>query len=239
MPVFYLRAFIVFLLLSIRVNGFDSPHSPKYILLLPDNYDSTKTYPLFVALHGNGGDAAGFSNLFKVFKNLPVIFALPQGQFARLDGGYSWYFETNDREMWESTDFLASDLVYETILDVKAKFKISDVYLFGFSQGASVAYMTGFKHPVGITGIAAVGGGLPAIDVKGSVVKLENLTNALKIKILVARGLDDPYARRTGYDYQVKFLKEKNFAVKDFQYTGKHEITYELMDKVFEWMGVK
>jgi len=211
----------------------------KYIVLLPKDYDSTKTYTLFVALHGNGGDAAGFSNLFKIFSDLPVIFVLPQGQFAKLDGGYSWYFETNDRDMWEATDYLAPDLVSETITEMKTKHKIGNIYLFGFSQGASVAYMTGFRHPEGITGVAAVGGGLPTIDGKGSVIKSADLLKAVQIKIFIARGMDDPYARRTGYDRQVNFLKEKNFAVTNFEYTGKHEITYELMDRVFRWMEVK
>lgn len=211
----------------------------QFILKLPADYDSTKTYPLLVALHGNGGDAPGLAGVFNSFSGLPVIIAVPQGQYAKLDGGYSWYFETADRDLWETMDLNAAETVIETIKEVKKKHRIGDVYLFGFSQGASVAYMTGIKYPKVIKGIVAAGGVMPEIDVKGSVLKSADVINAVNVKILAARGMDDPYLKRSRFENQVEYLKKKNYNVTSFEYTGTHQVTTELLNNIFEWMGVR
>lgn len=206
------------------------------IVKLPDNYNPAETYPVLFALHGNGGDAAGLASLFNEYSQAPVIIAVPQGLYSKYSGGYSWFFETNDKDLWEAGDPLTVDNITSHITELKSKYKIGKVYIFGFSQGASVAYMTGLKNPTVVRGIAAVGGSLPDIDVKGSIITSAEVNNAVGLKVLIARGTGDPLASRDSYDRQVDFFKTRNFTLTNFQYMGAHELNNEILGRIFLWI---
>lgn len=211
----------------------------KIIVKLPDNYDANKTYPVLFALHGNGGDAQSMANMFNAYTSMEVIFVFPQGQYTKALGGYSWYLETSNKAIWEMGDLFSADNIIEAMNEVKNYYKISNAFIFGFSQGASVAYMAGLKYSSKIKGIAAVGGILPEIDVAGSVIKTADINNAVNLKILIARGAIDSTVPKENSDFQKEFFNTKGFDVVNFEYAGGHEITTALLQKIFIWMNEK
>ena len=212
----------------------------KIILRFPESYDATKYYPLLVALHGNGGTAASLAQIFSSHKNNEVILAFPEGQYPKLIKdfiGYSWYYETNDRGLWRYLDMTSVEQVHEVIDVITSKYNIEKTYIFGFSQGASLAYTVGFKYPEKVFGVAAVGGSLPEIDVWGSIVTSNEINKAENVKFLIARGNSDRLCKKSKFISQTEFVESKGFTSTIFEYKGGHYITTELLDNLYDWIN--
>ena len=56
-------------------------------VLLPIGFNEDVAYPLLVVLHGNGGTAETFLQLFRGYRKKHMIVAAPQGQYSRLISG--------------------------------------------------------------------------------------------------------------------------------------------------------
>lgn len=209
----------------------------KIRIKLPENYNIEKNYPVLILLHGNGGNAYDMSEVFASYKKFPVIIAIPEGQYPKSSiAGYSWYFETNSKQLWERFDILAAESIMETVNELKNSYRCSDFYIMGFSQGASLAYMTGLLFPQKIKGVAAIGGILPEIDIAGSTIKSTHIENAKYLKLLIARGISDPLVEKKIYDQQVEFFKSHKFSLMEYEYQGGHNLSQEIILKIFQWI---
>jgi len=130
---------------------------------LPFDYDSDsgRSYPLVVGLHGYGGDAEHFFIAGKLFAEAGIIYAVPQAPYTFLSSnrlGYSWSIrDTNDQEANDRSSALTIDYVLDVVEELKAQYQVSDVYLFGFSQGGAYTYMTALEHPDLFAGLIAFG----------------------------------------------------------------------------------
>jgi phospholipase/carboxylesterase len=212
-------------------------NSRTIMIQFPVPFDTLKSYPLLIALHGNGGNASDLASWFGYYKDKPLIIALPQGQYASAYGtGYSWFYETKDRSKWEEADSLSVENILSVINEVTSNHKIDGVYMMGFSQGASLAYMTGLKNPGRITGIIAVAGILPEIGQIGSVLKVHDIQKASQVRILIARGISDNMVSRAYFTKQKTFFNIQGFPVTDMEFTGGHTLTKELLDYMFQWI---
>lgn len=218
-----------------KIHYLNGDKAQGYVVLLPGNYNSTESYPVLITLHGNGGDAGSMAGAFEAYSRLPVIIVAPQGQYPKARG-YSWFNETVDKSKWEVEDKKCIDYLVQIIKDVQKYYKMDNLFLLGFSQGASLAYMAGFRHPSMFRGIAAIGGSLPAIDTEGSVVKMEDIKNADGLKVFVARGVDDSLVPKRFYDYQIKFLNENDYDVDSYEYNGPHDLTADLLREIYRWL---
>lgn len=214
---------------------FRSP-SLTAILKLPEHYDSAQTYPLLVALHGNGGTAAEFDSGLSSLDRASILLAVPQGEYPKPAGGYSWFFETAERGLWETNDTRTVDHVIELIGAIGTRYRIGKVFVLGFSQGASLAYMTGLRNPSLVTGIVAIGGLLPEVDREGSIVHAADLVNGRSVKVLVARGGSDPYVNRTVFTHQRDLLASHGYAATAYEYAGGHYLTRDLLARVGNWI---
>lgn len=214
----------------------------KYRVKLPDNYIKGQPYPVLIMLHGNGGDGLNFSSAFSDYKKQPIIMVFPEGQYAKpIQGtvGYSWYYETNDKKMWEKYDRLTVDNLIPIINAVKNEYNSGTVCVFGFSQGASLALMAGLLYPDYFKGAVAVGGSMPDIDVSGSIITSLDVKKAANLKVYIARGKSDFSVKKELFDIQKNFFEDNDFDYEAYEYDGGHQITYELMDKILNWMKTK
>lgn len=214
----------------------------QIILRFPKNYKTGHSYPLLVFLHGNGGTAQSSTLFFQNYSNSEIIMAFPEGQYPKLVNGaigYSWYLETKDKSVWEIADNYSVENIAAYIKVINSTYKIGKVYVFGFSQGASLAYMTGFKYPELVNGVISVGGILPEIDKFGSVVSSKDLENAKQLKFFISRGKKDNLIKKKQFVYQEKFLNENEFDVLSIEYDGGHFLTEELIDEILDWIGSK
>jgi len=212
------------------------PYPQRVLLMLPRGFNPKVRYPLIVAFHGHGGDIKGFSIAFSGFRDLPVLIAIPEGEYLMGGGGHSWYVQTKDRNLWEEADGKSVARALEAISEITSSYPVDKVYTFGFSQGASMAYMVGLGHPALVTGVAAVSGYLPEVDQSGSLLHEATIAKAKNVRIFIARGADDALVGREVYTRQIEYLKGKGFAVTAFEYPGGHTLTGLLMGRMWKWL---
>jgi len=210
--------------------------SLKAYLAFPVGYDSTLAYPLLVALHGNGGSAADFAPVFTPFKGESLVVALAQGEYARSDGGYSWYYETNDPRLWEPYDRRSMNTLVELIGAIRARYRIGKVFVLGFSQGASLAYLTGLMNPPLVTGVLAIAGGLPEVDEVGSIVHSQDVAAARGVRVFIARGFADAAMPHEAFVAQRDFFTANGYEVTALEFAGGHYFTADLVAGIRQWL---
>jgi phospholipase/carboxylesterase len=218
-----------------RESVFPSP-SLEAILREPAGFDSARTYPLLVALHGYGDDAAGFLRAFQPATWAHCFVAVPEAEYPLPNGGFSWFQLTRDRSPWEAADRRTAAAVVGLIGALRRSYRIGPVFVLGFSQGAALAYLIGFLHPGLVSGVLAISGRLPPIDTLGAIVRSADLEAARIVPVFVARGRDDQAVGRRSFVDQAAFLAAHGFAVTHFEFAGGHDLPAEVMDRAMRWV---
>ncbi len=208
----------------------------EYILMRPRDYEPERVYPLLVALHGFGGDAKDMARAFESYAGLPVLIAVPQGEYARPRGGFSWFLVTRDRSQWPRTDERSVSRVVRCIAAVKARERVGKVVVFGFSQGASLAYLTGLRNPGLVDGIAAVAGSLPPVDEEGAILGQDQIGRARRVAVFIARGTDDPLIDAQSFARQKDFFGSHGYRIEALSFEGVHQLTLPLLTRMWSWM---
>ena len=105
---------------------------PELQVVLPEQYDAQKKYPLFVALHGGGGNMTGFQEVWKSDELIKsFITAYPQSSQIITMNGYTWTQDI-EKSKQEITD------VYHKVLKMYSVDE-NQVIIGGFSSGAIAA----------------------------------------------------------------------------------------------------
>jgi phospholipase/carboxylesterase len=210
---------------------------PCYVHL-PDGYDSTKSYPLVIGLHGYGSNPEQFARVYERAGRPGFIFAVLRAPYALNAGkelGYSWttWSESDStvqkRSLWFSTDYVA-----EAAAQLAARYPTTGTWLLGFSQGCGMAYVAGIKHPSLFKGIIGFGGGLDTLNFAAA-----DYAAAKGLKVFAAHGKED---RVVEYRYGTTtrdFLKRKGFNVTFVDFKGGHTVAEEPLKQAVKWMGVK
>jgi len=110
------------------------------------------------------------------------------------------------------------------------------VIVFGFSQGASMAYMLGLLNPALVWGVVAVSGYLPEIDGAGSIVHAQDVTDARSVQMFIARGSSDGIVGRDAFVSQRDLFTSRGYSVTTLEYVGNHYLTDELLGQVLLWL---
>ena len=214
---------------------FPSPRL-EAILRTPAGYDSSRTYPLLVALHGYGDAATPFAAAFASGTWARVFVAVPEAEYPLPNGGYSWFHLTDDRSLWPERDGRTVEAVAGLIDALRARYRIGPVFLLGFSQGAVLAYQVGLLHPSRVAGILAISGAVPPIDTAGAIVRSEDLERARRVRLFVARGRDDARAGRRSFLDQAAFFAARGFTVTRYEFAGGHDLPAEVMERAARWL---
>jgi poly(3-hydroxybutyrate) depolymerase len=116
----------------------------RYVIYLPPNYNRSMSYPAVIGLHGSGGSAMDYANVWKseADKN-GFMFAFPQSP---------------DTQGWDIRTVNA--FVVAVADDVKANYNITNMYLTGHSAGARMIVTIALLNPR-FRGVAQVDGALP------------------------------------------------------------------------------
>ena len=152
--------------------------SREYVLSVPKTYDAGRSYPLIVALHGDGGDASGFVAFSKLDASTgdDAIIAYPN-QSVDL---FTPYDQNTDQKL------------IERVIDaVKQKYSIdaSKIWGFGYSKGGYQLNEIACKKPGILTAMAIHAGGAPQPDGNGNI----SCPAAVGLPVFVTHGgNDDP-----------------------------------------------
>ncbi|HSQ35884.1 MAG TPA: hypothetical protein VLQ89_07835 [Candidatus Binatia bacterium] len=213
----------------------------ELLVKIPKKIDMTRTYPLLIGLHGNGDNSENMlAVMANTLKKEPLILAAPQGAYANfplLSGQhFSWEIQTRDRELWKMADPLVVENLMQAVQALKEKYPISKVYFLGFSQGAAYAFLAGFKYPGLAAGVISVGGVFPETGKEYSILDEAEIANGVKFRVFIAQG-DKDSKIPTGYGAKTADkLKNLGYEVEYLEYEGGHEISPELLKKIYAWM---
>ena len=131
-----------------------STDSTLCLFSVPPDYDPGRAYPVLVALHGGGSNAAMFHDLWlPVTQSAGTVLVTPQGGQPFSAGiGYTWG-ESGGTVVQRCLDVVLS----------KVNINRTAIFIAGFSDGGRLAYDLAFHHPDVFAGCAAlgVGFGLP------------------------------------------------------------------------------
>jgi len=203
----------------------------------PDNFDSTKTYPLLILLHGNGANAESYMSLRDRMGATNFFVAAPQGPYPRklLESNkpsYSWFFLTRNKELWKEADPMVITYILNVVDEIKGKYKISGVYLLGHSQGGALAYMTGIKNPDKVNGIICYGAPNP----KEFINKADLRLTSTKLPIFISHGWSDQAVLFDEAQETKNLLKDYGFNVTFKPFQGGHWLEINTLIEAKNWI---
>jgi phospholipase/carboxylesterase len=209
----------------------------KCLVGLPYDYDpdSGSSYPLVVGLHGYGSNAEHFFIAGKLFAREGIIYAVPQAPYpVQTSGGagYSWSLRnTNDDEASERSAALTIDYILEVVGSLKAQYPVSDVYLFGFSQGGAYTYLTGMENPDLFSGLIAFGS---RFDPEWFLE--ETLTSASHLPVFIGHGERDAGIPIQDAQEARRILEAFDYKVTYHPFDGGHMIPVDALRVAVDWM---
>lgn len=173
--------------MTISTGKMQMAHTVYYAVHAPD---TPGPYPALIVLHGFGQHADEF---IKVFDSLPsrgILVAAPQAphhfypQFPSREVGFSWLTRyERDQSIADFTGYMRQ---FVNLLQRKFAADPTRLYVFGFSQGVSMAYRFWIHRAAPVRGVIANSSDLPP-DV------IERLDSAPPAKILLIHGRDDQF----------------------------------------------
>ncbi len=143
-----------------EIHWLDTVESFYYRVNFPDGFNPPNEVPLVVGLHGLGSSPDSFMRIWELIDEPNFIFVVPQAPYSIGDDSYSWYHGEYGTEKWGHSLLLAGNYVCDLIEQIKLEYPVSDVYLFGFSQGGCLTLYTGLSHPELFTAIIPASGWL-------------------------------------------------------------------------------
>jgi len=210
---------------------------------VPDDFDDRRSYPLLVALHGNGGCAEDFVRLYDHIANPGFILAVPEGLYETAvptgsrQKHFSWEVLYRDEALWKWADPLTLNYILNVVDGVSAQYSVDGVYVLGFSQGAAYAYMTGMLHSERFDGMVVISGILPKTDTSYAMLSDSAIAAAAHLPVFIAHSRED---RTLEYEQGVwakQRLEKQGYDVTFFDYRGGHAIPSYLVQEIADWIS--
>ena len=187
-----------------------------------------------ILLHGVGSNE---QDLISLAQYLPTDFTVisPRGPFTLGEGRYAWYqvdFSTGKPEINTTQELQSREIIQDFITQVKAAYKLDEVLLGGFSQGAIMSYTIGLTQPELVSGVLTFSGRILQ-EIKPLITTSDKLKN---LAVFVAHGTQDgtlpvEYAREAK-----SFLVSKGITPDYHELNIGHQISGEVIDAVLEWL---
>jgi phospholipase/carboxylesterase len=195
--------------------------------------------PLLVALHGRGGNADEFANLWEALREPRPVLAVPQAPYPVLitgatpSVGWSWFVPAKDEKLWQRADPFAVEHVLRVISDLQGVRATGPVYLLGFSQGVSLAYMAALQAPERVAGVIAFAGRLPVESLSQEALRAAAPT----LRVFLAHGTEDRAIKPKESRDARERLEALGYSVVYREFEGGHQLSAELLREAQQWMA--
>ena len=206
----------------------------RCLLRNPGAFDPSREYPLVVGLHGYGDSPENFVRIWDFFDAPDFIYACPRGPYPYIENNvtnFSWFRPIEGDTDIQELDLLSTEYVMALIDDLKAKYMISDVFLFGFSQGCSLTWITGLTHPDEFTGLIGFGGTLDTTYVSPS-----SFGDVTGLNAFVANGTMDEAVDIEAGMTTVEILENLGVETIFSTWEGIHAVNVPVLLQAQEWM---
>jgi len=193
--------------------------------------------PIMLLLHGYGSNE---QDLFSLAASFPDHFLLVAARAPHKMGGdsYAWYdiSEINGSRTIDNQQATASAQKIEKLIRKLLRTYHADstqVYLFGFSQGAIMSYAVGFQHPKFIRGIAAMSGRL----LPQTMTLLSTLPKNFQApEVFISHGTKDSRIGIEEARTAKKLLLQHNIQLSYHEYPADHTINDVMFQDMLQWL---
>ena len=207
----------------------------EYLMVFPDDYDATRSYPAIVCLHGFGADMRDLAGLAPAIDQTGHLYVCPNAPLrVPIGPGYSG-------RAWYEPGGNASPAAVERALsaldilmgEVFAQYRVSagQTALLGFSQGGAMAYRYGMPRPELFSGLAILSGALRHPETL-----LPQLPPARTQRLFIAHGTEDPLVPVDCSREAVAFLEAQGYQPLYREYPMGHEINLAVLDDLIPWI---
>lgn len=214
---------------------FNAKASFRCLLRFPEEFDdSEQAYPLLIGLHGFGDSPESFIRLWGYFESPDFIYACPCAPYpVSVHGifGYSWFRMGADSIETLELDMISAEYVATAVEKLKETYNISDVFLFGFSQGCGLTWLTGLRYPDEFSGLIGVGGRFDTGFIPESVIG-----NVSGMNAFVANGTMDESVDFAEGAHTVDILESYGMEVEFKSWNGPHRINRSILLEAQVWM---
>ena len=203
-----------------------------FILVRPKNFRAGIQYPLFIFLHGRGGDPKQvLKRDFDVWTQQDFFVLIPQGIYS-YEFGFAWY-NRKDPVQFKTDLEKVEKIVTELVKKIKSDYPVKDsrIYLGGFSQGGRLAFYIGFRNPILFRGIMPVGGVFMEEELN------PRIPDARYLHVDIFHGTEDRINSLESIKAAFYELKQKDVPVTLTSYPLDHEYSPEILAKVLSRVG--
>lgn len=202
-----------------------------YTVLLPENLEKEKKYPVIYALHGIGYNEAFMVNLVKELQDEAIIIGV-RGDLP-YKTGFAYYY-------LKGYGVPERDLFYQSMEKFKEFFAYCEAtypierknsYVIGFSQGAILSISLALVHGDEIAGIVPMNGYVP--DFLEEMYVLKDIRH---LSVFICQGLYDKIFPLNVGQETFSYFRQKAGKVKYTIYPSAHEITENNGEDVCAWL---
>jgi predicted esterase len=225
---------------------YEAPALFPMMIEVPANFDPTISYPAVVALHGFGSSATGFRRISSALTEAGFISIVPRGPYVleRSSEGeqYSWGLNlwtppplTTDPEVdLRSTQLTAFEFIPQAVEVAAAEYRLGNVYVLGFSQGAVYAFGTGFYNPELFSGIVVFG--LAGFSRDWATMRGGVLEDANHLPVFIGLGDMDAMVPFEDAERMRDLLSEAGYDVTLVGFEGGHALPAEPLSQAIGWL---
>lgn len=210
-----------------------------FIIELPDDYDSTRTYPLIVCLHGYTDRVDSYTGMVQTLYPDGAIGLYPEAPFPvqlskQEDIGFAWFYKSVSSASHMYLVQQSTAWIMQCIDLAIANYSIdtSAVILYGFSQGGIMTYTIGFGHPHRFR--ALIAGAAEFDSIADPMRSLDSA--ALNLAVHAFHGVNDRTVRSQQGLAAVVALTAHGIPAQMRQYPAGHQVSLEMTEDVRDFI---
>jgi len=216
-----------------EIHWFDAVESFYYRVNFPEGFNPPTAVPVVIGLHGLGSSPDNFMRVWERIDNPNFIFVVPQAPYPIDDDAYSWYRGEYGSEEWGHSLLLAGNYVLELTKQIRLEYPVSDVYLFGFSQGGCLALYTGLSEPGLFKAVIPASGWLAE-----EYIRPDLITETTPMQIRLIHSPDDRGVPFEAAKMAEALLSENGWDVQLHQVSGGHAVDMEELNMILSDLGL-
>ncbi len=216
----------------------ETPRLLQCRVLEPEDYDSEQSYDLVLGLHGYGDNHNEFIQVWDAGEGVKrdFIYAVPQGPYPFVgesgDVVYSWsVWDFSDRSVFMRSYQLGEEYVLNAVERLREDYQIDNVYLMGFSQGCTLAFLVGIRNAETFDGVIGFGGMLSA-----EWVGEEDMLAGKEIPIFIGHGDRDRTVRPSQIAETKELFDKYGYEVSFYEFHGRHELPDDALERAAQWV---
>lgn len=174
-----------------------------------------------IALHGWTGKVGSMQQVANAFGLPEILWVFPQAPYPASLGGYSWFDGDKIKGWKHNASFSLIDKLIEE--QFENGFEANNIFLLGFSQGASLIMEYMIRQHFSIAGIISIAGFIR--DKKRFVEKIR--PESKNSRVLLIHGKNDPVIYHSASEKAYKIFYKSGYKVELKTLRCKHKVPME------------